>query len=281
MLHELTASEKKVARTVLSAYPSAGLQSIARLSEIAGVSGPTVIRFVNKLRLESYPEFQQRLIGELDTRHTSALVQFDRRPSGLTKQRLLTHCLGTFEQCLRTTFQELPVPSYWQAVEMLANVKRRVTCVGGRFSDLLAQYMTIHLCQIRPRCRFLPAESSWRTADLLDVRKGEIYVVFDFRRYQKDVVEFAETASAKGAEIILFTDPHLSPIAADATCVLPTVVAGPSPYDTYLPAIGVIETLIAGLIERLGVRARKRVAQLEKMTYRFEADEDGEHDRAS
>ncbi len=63
-----------------------------------------------------------------------------------------------------------------------------------------------------------------------------------------------------------------SPIAEVADCVLPTVVEGPSPYDTYLPAIGIIETIIAGLIERLGDKARARMEEQEKMDFRFEVD---------
>jgi len=273
-INEMTASEKKVARSILAEYPAAGLQPITKLSDKAGVSGPTVIRFVGKLGFNGYPEFQQRLISELQIRQTSALEQFNHRKTGLTKEKLLRHCLDSFESCLRTTFEELPVSGYWKAVELLADPRRRVTCVGGRFSELVAQYFAIHLHQLRSGCRFLPPNPSWRSVDLMDIKKKDVLVVFDFRRYQKDTVLIAKTAADKGATIILITDPYLSPISDFADCVLPTVVVGPSPYDTYLPAIGIVETIIAGLIERLGDKARVRMEEQEKMDFKFEVDSD-------
>ena len=97
-------------------------------------------------------------------------------------------------------------------------------------------------------------------------------VVFDFRRYQKDTVLMAKAAADKGATVILITDPYLSPIAEIAECVLPTVVVGPSPYDTYLPALGIVETLIAGIVERLGDKARRRMTELEEMDSEFGVD---------
>ena len=45
----LTASERKVARALLSMYPVAGLGTVAELAERAGVSSPTVVRFVARL----------------------------------------------------------------------------------------------------------------------------------------------------------------------------------------------------------------------------------------
>ena len=42
-------AERKVARVLLSSYPSAGFETVAKLAARAGVSGPTVLRFANRL----------------------------------------------------------------------------------------------------------------------------------------------------------------------------------------------------------------------------------------
>src|SRR5256885_17102462 len=86
----LTPGELRVAQALLSDYPSAGLQSAARLADVAGVSTPTVVRLVANLGLGGYPGRQQRLRTELSARtpgpvqlypHTgpddSALGRFD------------------------------------------------------------------------------------------------------------------------------------------------------------------------------------------------------------
>ena len=48
VLGDFSASERKVARSLLAAYPVAGLETVAQLAERAGVSPPTVVRFVSR-----------------------------------------------------------------------------------------------------------------------------------------------------------------------------------------------------------------------------------------
>src|SRR3546814_18900172 len=48
---------------------------------------------------------------------------------------------------------------------------------------------------------------------LLDIGKRDPLIVFDYRRYQTDVVEFARHAEARGAHVVWFTYPWMSPIA--------------------------------------------------------------------
>jgi DNA-binding MurR/RpiR family transcriptional regulator len=64
-MDELTPAERKVARTLLARYPAAGLESTAALATAAGTSKPTVLRLLDRLGFGSYPEFQERLRGEV------------------------------------------------------------------------------------------------------------------------------------------------------------------------------------------------------------------------
>ena len=61
----LTQSERKLATAILSDYPFAGLQSIQELAKRADVSAPSITRFMTKIGLSGYQEFQKRLISEL------------------------------------------------------------------------------------------------------------------------------------------------------------------------------------------------------------------------
>ena len=70
-MEELTPAERKVARVLLAHYPGAGLQSTAALATAAGTSKPTVLRLLARLGFGSYPDFQERLLGEV-TRSMSA-----------------------------------------------------------------------------------------------------------------------------------------------------------------------------------------------------------------
>src|ERR1700722_1301606 len=51
---ELSPSERRVARALLTGPPTIGLESSVRLARFAGVSGPTLSPFIAQLRVRSY-----------------------------------------------------------------------------------------------------------------------------------------------------------------------------------------------------------------------------------
>ena len=73
------------------------------------------------------------------------------------------------------------------------------------------------------------------------MKRDDILVVFDFRRYQRDVLEFASGASAQGAVIILVTDIWNSPIASLATHVIACPVEVPTAFDSAVGGLAMVE----------------------------------------
>jgi DNA-binding MurR/RpiR family transcriptional regulator len=57
---------------------------------------------------------------------------------------------------------------------------------------------------MRGNVRRVSGQNTKWTEDLLDIGKRDVLLVFDVRRYQHDVITFAETASNQGAKVILF-----------------------------------------------------------------------------
>src|SRR2546429_7760587 len=73
-------SERKLARVLLASYPIAGLESVARFAERAGVSPPPATRFITKLGFRGYPEFQESLRHEVQARLSSPLARYRDAP---------------------------------------------------------------------------------------------------------------------------------------------------------------------------------------------------------
>ena len=266
----MTSSEKKVARILLSDYPSSGLLPIAKLAELSHVSGPTVLRFIKRLGFDGFQEFQNRLLREISQRKLSFLDLYETRRTGLKDHELIESFVRLHQEKLVASLSRLPTAEFDQTIEMLSNLKLKVTCLGGRFTDFIAQYLALHLHELRPNTRFSENNHTWRNEQLLDIGAKDIVVVFDVRRYQRDTVEFAAKAHKKGAKVILVTDPYLSPIAAMATCVLPVEVESLSAFDSTLNIMALVELLIAGVVESLGEKARERIRALEEMRVPFE-----------
>jgi DNA-binding MurR/RpiR family transcriptional regulator len=282
---ELTTAERKVARVLMASYPVGGLDPVAKLAAAAGVSAPTVVRLVAKLEFDGYHEFQNALKAEVSARLSSPLEIAEGRLSGQasTAARLSGRAstaeppgeapggaLPRGEQVLcegiRSSFAHLPAAEFDQAVTLLADPRRGVTLAGGRFSSTLAQYLAVHLRILRPRVQLLAAAGPDRVSPLLDVRRRDVFVAFDYRRYQHDTVRLAMTAKEQGAALIAFTDPYLSPLAAQADVILTSSVVSPSPFDALTPAMALVETLIAALVDRLGDAPRARMARYDELT---------------
>jgi DNA-binding MurR/RpiR family transcriptional regulator len=263
-LGELTHAERKVARALMSDYPVAGLEPVAKLAAAAGVSPPTVVRLVAKLGFDGYAEFQQSLKTEVSARLSSPLEMHAERggdDSGGAlprTERLL--CDG-----IRSSFARLPPGEFEQAVRLLADPRRSVTLIGGRVSTMLAEYLAAHLKILRPRVQVLPAAGPDRVSSMLDVSRRDVFVAFDYRRYQHDTVRLAMTAKDRRAALIAFTDPYLSPLAARADVILTSSVQSPSPFGAMTPALALVEALIAALVDRLGDAPRARMARYDAL----------------
>lgn len=116
---------------------------------------------------------------------------------------------------------------------------------------------------LRDDVHFLPDRDVERTAALSRLSRRDILVVFDYRRYESDKVAIAQLAEERGGKVIVFTDTWLSPTSAHAEVVLPSQVTSLSPYDSLVPTLAVIETVVAGLITALGDEGHLHMQQNE------------------
>ena len=264
-LNSLSPAERKLARVLLASYPIAGLESIARFAERGRVSPPTVTRFIAKLGFSGYPEFQETLRNEVQARLSSPLTRYPKNDPGREADSVLSDALEVATHNLKVTLEVLSHRDVNEAVELLADVRRRVMVLGGRVSAPLARYLAHQLHLLRPGIGLVDAERSTPAQDLIDMRKGDVLVIFDYRRYQADTIESAQVTSSKGCNVILFTDPWLSPASAFARQVIVTGVNQVGPFDSLVGAMAVVEGVVAAVLNRLGPRAQSRMQNLEKL----------------
>lgn len=261
-LDSLSPAERRLARVLLASYPIAGLESVARFAERAGVSPPTVTRFITKLGFRGYPEFQEKLRDEVQARLSSPLARYRDEPK---RDSAINDALEISTHNLRATLELLSDRDLKEAVHLLADVRRRVMILGGRVSAPLARYLAGQLHLLRPGIGLVDSERSAPAQQLIDMRKTDVLVVFDYRRYQPDTIDSARVAAARGCDVILFTDPWLSPASAFARQVLVTSVETVGPFDSLVGAMAVVEAVIAAVLRQLGPRAEARMQSLERL----------------
>ena len=270
---ELAPAERRVARTLFTTNLVAGFDTVAELAARSGVSGPTVVRFANKLGFTGYSEFQRALRRDVAARIDSPLRLYARNPAEHRGDRLLDAARDTFVRGLEATFASLPQGEFDAVIALLADRRRTVWTSGGRFTQAGAELLHAHLYQLRPRARVIAYTPAGRADALLDLSRRDVVVMFDLRRYQKDTFALAEAAKKRGATIVLITDPWLSPIADLADHVLAVDVDAPSPYDSMVPCVALVEALVAGVVDRLGDATRRRISTLERLRAGYTWDE--------
>lgn len=258
-----TPSEERIVQVLLSDYPGAGLTTAASLAKRAGVSDPTVNRLVVKLGFEGFPAFQASLLGEVEERLRSPLQMMDSRkpsPSDSAMQGYVDSVATALQEARTST----PQSSFDRAVRMIIEAKT-IVLVGGRFSGFMAGILSGHLEQFRAGVLNLGSPTRADFDRLVDLGSRDVVIGFDYRRYQRDVVDFIVQAEEMGAGIILFTDRWQSPAAARASVSLISPVEVQSPYDTMVPALAHIEALVAQVVAMYGPRLRARISRIEQV----------------
>jgi DNA-binding MurR/RpiR family transcriptional regulator len=264
-LGQLTPSERRVARTLLATYPSAGLESLPQLAESAGVTGPTVLRFVRKVGFEGYPDFQRSLREEVQARSEGLPSLYVTR-AGVRDDDVLRQSHDAFTRALDATLGSRSLQEdLAKVVPLLSDPKRSLWFIGGRFSQLAATYLALQLRMLRPGCGIVAEEPARRILDTMEISRRDVMCVFDYRRYQQDTIAAAKVAGERGAEVVVFTDPWLSPAAEHAHHVLISHVDSASPFDSLLGAFALTEVIVAKVVVLLGDAGHARVADLESM----------------
>ncbi len=262
-------AERRVAHALLEDYPVAGLETVARFAERAGTSGPTILRFIARLGFENYNEFQRALRSELQQRLQGPLARYGSRLRSDEDGDLFKRLGSTICRNIQRAVGGVPRREYAALSKLISDRRRAVFCLGGRFSQLIAAYFHYYLRELRPGARLIREGSATWADYLLDVRDGDVLVLFDFRRYQRDVLQFAGSAAAQGAVIVLFTDVWSSPIAKYAAHVIRCPVEVPTAFDSGVAGLAMVEVIIASVVEELGHKSKTRMERLERLRAPF------------
>lgn len=259
----LTGAGRRAARGLLGNYPLLGLAPVAEFAKGAGVSAATIVRFVAQLGFKSYPDFQRALREELEERSRSPLQRPALAATPAGSQTYLGAFLEQSAQRIRDTAALIPGWEFDAVCKSLAEGKGTCYLAGGRFTDFIAGYLEAHLRLVRPGVRRLDGRPATRADQLIDVRPGDLAVLFDVRRYDPLLLETATTLAQRRAHIVLVTDEWLSPIARHARHVLPCHTETGRTWDANGALLVLVEALVARVTELAWPTASRRIGTLE------------------
>lgn len=261
----LTSAEAKIVQVLLADYPMSGLGTATRLAKAACVSDPTVMRLMVKLGYGGFAAFQGKLLAEIESRLHSPLLMMEAKRPANSSEGTVNDYFHSVSDSLERTRTAVASQIYGRAARMLLDCKGQVVLLGGRFSRHIASMLAGYLVQFRPGVHDIGSLAPTDFDLLIDLGKRDLLVVFDYRRYQSNVVNFARQARERGMGILLFTDPWLSPISEQADLTLIAAIEANSPFDTLATGVVQMETVFAHALESEGQTVRKRIEDIERI----------------
>jgi len=264
-MEELTHSERQVASILLTDYPVAGMQSITALAAIANVSTPTVVRLAKKLGFDGFSKMQEALREEVAAQIKKPVSKHDSWASDSSKEHISHQFASAVAENLHHTLDRLDQNKFDKVAELLGDTSRRIFLVGGRITRSNADYFFNHLQIIRPKVTLLSESSNVWPQYILDMDENSIIVIFDIRRYEKDLQKLAKLVNERGCTIVLFTDQWGSPIGKHTEYTFKSLVEVPSSLDSTMAITFIVEALLAQVQNQSWESSRDRIENLEEM----------------
>jgi len=265
VLDGLTRAERQLALSVLENYPASGLGPLTALAKDAAVSVPTVARMVQKLGYKGYPEFQAALREELLAKVKNPIAKHETWAEAAPSEHILNRFTEAVIENTRLTLSQIDPEAFDRACALLADQSKHLYIVGGRITHTLAEYLFLHMQVIRPNLTHVQSTSNTWPHYLLNAAKGDVFVIFDIRRYENNTLKLAELAHARGAKIVLMTDQWRSPVHQLADICLSSRIVVPSAWDSATTIMLLLETMISSVQTLNWAETKERVEALEDM----------------
>lgn len=255
---------RRVAAFLLSEYQRACFMTASELARAAGVSQPSVTRFVGYLGFEGYAQFQRSL---------QAIVRGEMRgPARLRAIAEAREAEGPYAWVVREEIANLErllpslgSPSFQAVASALADADA-VVVAGFRASIALAEYMGFFLGKVHPGVHVLTRADSRSLERLIHLDPARTGVVlFAFPRYPSEALDFQQFATRRGFATSVITDTPFSPLVRLAQHSLVAPVAFGSLFDSYCAPMVLCNALIQEVAARHPERTEQMLRRFEEM----------------
>jgi DNA-binding MurR/RpiR family transcriptional regulator len=255
----LTTAERRVAEVVLARPQLVAFGTVAELASAAGSGAATVVRLSTKLGYDGFTALQAAVQAELAAQLRPAAERI-REPAGAD---LTTRHQQLEVANVHASLRAVSAETLAAVVDHLADRNARVFVLSGDASRGVALQFVGDLGSLRDDVTLIDGNpiAVRRQAALLHA--GDVLLTLDLRRYERWVVDVAQSARAAGVWSVALTDSVLSPLAqiADATVVL--AAAGSGPFDSHTGTLAVFDLFVSAVADRLRAHATERLDRLE------------------
>jgi len=258
----LSASEKRLADTLIACRGELARYSATELALEARVSKATAARFFQKLGYKSFREARrQALRARPWGSPLEALAELTEPLQG--RGNLGRHMTNDISNLTRTA-EAIDPGEIQRAVDMLTGA-RRILIVGFRNSHSLAVYAFMVLNSIKPDVRFLGSGGLTASEQVAGLGAQDVILAIGFRRRPHLLREILKVAGRRQVPSVLITDGTAAQTRELASVTLTCRNRGLYLFDSYVSSISILNFLCSAVALALGDAAWTRLAEIEDL----------------
>lgn len=244
---------KQVAQYVLDNSNSVVFDTVATISDRAGVPPSTLIRFANAFGFSGFNEmkqiFRENLMEETAS-YTERLQIFRQLEPDQETQESAAEILSIFAQANNQALQQLASqtsPELLQQAVNILNKANNIFIVGLKRSFSIACYLDYALHHLDCRSFVINGLGGMFDEQLSQVKEGDVVVAISFSPYAKETLEIMNHTSQRGIKQIAITDSQISPLIAFSDVSFVIKEAQVRGFRTQCATMTLVQTLAIAL----------------------------------
>jgi DNA-binding MurR/RpiR family transcriptional regulator len=115
-----------------------------------------------------------------------------------------------------------------------------------------------------PSAKLVQGQAGMFSEEIAHITRGDVVFAVAYDPYTRETVMAAQKAKKAGAKLVVVTDSVVSPLADGADHVFLVANRSPSFYRSLAGALALVQSLVAAIVNELGVEAVKRLEISEK-----------------
>ena len=265
----LSKGQKRIADSILENYDKVAYMTAANLARFVGTSESTVVRFARVLEFDGYSELQ-RAVQELVRTKLTPNQRIEITKKRIGSGDILESVMESDINKIRYTMERINRETFDFAVRSILSAKN-IYVMGARSTEPIALVLKYNLSLIFDNVKYItPTSTAEVFEQMFSIGKEDVLVAFSFPRYSSKMVSAVKFARQNNAEVVVFTDSDISPLAEYATCLLTAQSDMASYMDSFVAPISIINAIIVEITQRREKEITQRFDRLEKVWDEYE-----------
>lgn len=256
----LSPAERQVAEVVSRDPELIAFGTVAELAKRTGTSGPTVVRFAERLGFAGYGALQTQVRAELAQRLRPA---HERLRTEVDEGGLIQRVLSAEVDNLHRTLGSLDEQTLVECVALLMDPTSRIFVVPSEQTFSPGRQLAHELMLLRDGVELVHGSDFGVATKLMAATTTDLVVVIDVRRHETWLMRASERLAERSIPRLSVTNSALSPLATGAALSLTVSASAVGPFDSHVGMLALFNAIVASIAASQREPVAQRIDALE------------------